>query len=314
VILAASPINNGDTLAKLPGGNQRLHEYASVLKDFCSQEHVPYADQFHALLDLWGMNKPRETLANSLATLRQLALDDSMAGVDHLRMFLAVQDKSDDKPVSMQGDAVHPGPPGQLMMAAALLRELGADGFVSSATVDAAGNLVEAKECQVDGVSARGGVLTFERLDERLPLPIPDEARAVLPLYPTILELSQYTLKVTGLKAGRYTLAIDGTTTATLSAEQLNKGVNLTTFGPTPPANSANPIAAQGREILGAVAAKEGLVSQWRGLSQKAHADGAAPELKEQLAALTAKVEEADAKIRQTAQPRKLRFELSPAP
>jgi len=43
----------------------------------------------------------------------------------------------------MQGDAVHPGPPGQLMMAAALLKELGADGFVSSVAIDAAGKTAD---------------------------------------------------------------------------------------------------------------------------------------------------------------------------
>src|SRR3954471_13979463 len=32
VILSASPVNNGETLAKLAGGNQRLHEYAVALK------------------------------------------------------------------------------------------------------------------------------------------------------------------------------------------------------------------------------------------------------------------------------------------
>ena len=127
-------------------------------------------------------------------------------------------------------------------------------------------------------------------------------------------ELSQYTLKVTGLKVGQYTLKINGTTTATLPAEHFGTGVNLTSFGPNPPASGVNPIVAQGRAILGAVTTKEGLVSQWRGLSQKAHADGAAPELKEQLAALTTKVEEADAKTRQAAQPQQLRFELIPAP
>ena len=135
-------------------GNQRLHEYAVALKDFCKQENTPYADQFHALLDVWGKNKPRETLANSIATLKQLAQDDALAGVEHLRMFLAAQDKNPDKPVSMQGDPVHPGPPGQLMMAAALLKELGADGFVSSLTIDAAGKLVEAKGCKVDGITS----------------------------------------------------------------------------------------------------------------------------------------------------------------
>jgi len=312
VILAASPVNNGETLAKLAGGNQRLHEYALALKDFCRQENAPYADQFHALLDLWGQNKPRETLANSVVMFKQLAQDDSLAGVEHLRMFLAAQDKNTDKPISMQGDPVHPGPPGQLMMAAALLRELGADGFVSTLTIDAAGKLVEAKGCQVNGITSRDGVLAFDRLDERQPFPIPDEARAVLPLFPAILDLSQYTLKVTGLKASQYTVKINGIQAATLPAKQLETGVNLTALGPSPQVSNVNPIVAQGRAMLGAVAAKEGLVSQWRGMSQRVHASGAAPELKEQLAALTTKVEEADDGIRSAARPQKLHFELAP--
>lgn len=313
VILAASPVNNGETQAKLGGGNQRLHEYAVALKDFCKQENISYADQFHALLDLWGQNKPREALANSVLTMKQLAQDDSLAGVEHLRLFLAAQDKSPDQPVSMQGDPVHPGPPGQLMMAAALLRELGAAGFVSSQTIDATGKLIEAKGCRVENITSGDGVVAFDRLDERLPFPIPEEARAVLPLFPTILDLSQYTLKVTGLKEIQYTLKINGNAVATLPAEQLAAGVNLTALAASPQANRANPIAAQGRAILGAVAAKEALVGQWRSLSQRTHAAGAAPELKEQLAALTTKVEEADAGIRAAAEPKKLHFELVPA-
>lgn len=310
VILAASPVNNGETLAKLAGGNQRLHEYATALKDFCRQENVPYADQFHALLDLWGQNKPHETLANSVVMFKQLAQDDSLAGVEHLRLFLVAQDKNPDKPVSMQGDPVHPGPPGQLMMAAALLRELGADRFVSSLTIDAEGEVSEARGCQVDSITARDGVLAFDRLDERQPFPIPDEARAVLPLFPAILDLSQYTLKVTGLKASRYTLKLNAVPAATLTAMQLETGVNLTALPPNLQASSQNPIMAHGRAILGTVVAKESVVSQWRALSQKAHAAGAAPELNEQLSALRAKVEEADATIRDAARPQKLHFEL----
>ena len=72
-----------------------------------------------------------------------------------------------------------------------------------------------------------------------------------------------------------------------------------------------NPIVAQSRAILGAVAGKENEVGQWRGLSQRAFAANAAPELKEQLAALTPKVEEADAKIRAAAQPQKQHFEIN---
>ena len=70
-----------------------------------------------------------------------------------MQAFLAVQDKNPSKPVSMKGDAVHPGPPGQLMMAAALLKALGADPFVSSATLDASGKLVEAKGCKIENVA-----------------------------------------------------------------------------------------------------------------------------------------------------------------
>jgi lysophospholipase L1-like esterase len=313
VILSASPINNGNTMADL-GGNKRLNEYADALKEYAAGEKVPYADQFHALLDFWGKNKPRETLANNFAALKQLAQDDSLAGADQLRAFLAAQEKSGVKPVSMQGDAVHPGPPGQLMMAAALLKELGADGFVSSATLTGAGKLVEAKGCKIEGIKAEDGKISFERTDERLPFPIPDEARGVLALYPTILDLSQYTLKVTDLKAGNYAVKIDGIPTATVTAKELESGINLTAFGPVPQAKESNPIAAQGKAILAAVSAKEGLVNQWRSLSQKAHATGAATELKDQLSELTKKVEEADAKIRAAAQPHKLSFEIAPAP
>ena len=131
VILSASPINNGNTLTNL-GGNKRLHEYASALKDFAAKQQIPYGDQFHALVDIWGKNKPYEILANALPALKNAAKNADLPGVEHLRAFLAVQDKSPVPLLSLQGDAVHPGAPGQLMMAAALLKELGADRFVTA--------------------------------------------------------------------------------------------------------------------------------------------------------------------------------------
>ena len=311
VILSASPVNDGTTNA---GRNQRLDEYATALKELAAKEQVPYADQFHDLAPRWATNKPREALANSVALLRTLALDEKLAGSEHLRAFLAVQDKEPIKPVSMQGDPVHPGPVGQLCMAAALLKALGADGFVSSAALTADGKVSDAKGCKIENAKAEGDKLSFDRLDERLPFPIPDDARAAVAFYPGILELSQYTLKVTGLKAEKYALTINGVPAATITAKDLAAGVNLTAFGPLPNAKEVSPLIAQSRAILGAVGAKEGAVGNWRGLSQKAYAKDAPPELKAQLAELTPKVLELDAKIREAAKPQLLKFELAPAP
>lgn len=310
IILSASPVNDGTTMANL-GGNQRLHEYAVALKDFSAKEQIPYADQFHALVDVWGLNKSKETMAGTILKLKQASADDALVGVEHLRAFLAAQAKSPVPLVSMQGDAVHPGAPGQLMMAAALLKALGADGFVSSLTLAADGKVVEAKGCKVDGLKAEAGRIEFDRLDERLPFPIPEDAQTVTAFYPTILDLSQYTLKVTGLKDGSYSMKINGIASATLTSKELANGVNLTALSPIAPV-TVNPITAQSRAILSAVANKENLVGQWRGQSKQAIAPGAAPELQEKLALVTKTVEEADEKIRQAAKPQKLHFEIAP--
>jgi hypothetical protein len=149
------------------------------------------------------------------------------------------------------------------------------------------------------------GKLTFDRLDDSLPFSIPDEARSVLPMFPTILDLSHCTLKVTGLK-GEYDLKINGVLCGIVAAEELEKGVNLTNF-------AKGPIADQGKQVLAAVSAKEALVGQWRGIAKAATAAEARADVKEKFGALTKEVEDADSKIRNAAKPKTLYFELSPA-
>jgi lysophospholipase L1-like esterase len=301
VYFTASPMNNGNTSGNL-GGNTKLNQYAVALKAFAAEKNAPFADQFHHLLDIWGKNKPREQLANTLAVIKVLAKDDSVAGVEYLRQFLEVQSKA-KAPVSMMGDPVHPGPTGQLTMAAALLKDLGADGFVSSAVLDAKGDVIEAKGCKITAV--KGDHLTFDRTDDCLPFPIPADARAVLPLFPTILDLSQYTLAVKGLSGG-FTLAIDGVAVGIIDGADLEKGINLTAF-------DKGPIAAQGSQILAAVAAKEGLVGQARNLSRAASAPGASADAQANLDKMLKNVDDADTKIRAAAKPKTRRFEVVPA-
>jgi lysophospholipase L1-like esterase len=314
VYLSASPINNGQLLPQLTAkgtenqsGNARLHRYALGLKDYAAKEKAPYADQFHLLVDVWGENKPNEVRVNAVNTVRGLVNQPGLEGVEHLREFIKANESKVKGVVSMQGDPVHPGPPGQLMMAAALLKQLGADGFVSSVTVDAAtGKVTAAEGCAVDDARAENGRISFTRLDESSAFPIPDDARAVLALDPTILELSQYGLKVTGLKDGNYQVKVNGAEVATLSAKELAAGVNLTAYG-------KGPMAQQGKEVLAAVSAKEGLVGQWRGASRTASQADDTAEARAKLADLTKQVEAADAKIREAAKPRKWKVEIVPA-
>lgn len=289
VILSASPVNDGLGAGKFAARNARLDEYAIALKAFAEKEKIPYADQFHALVEVWAKNK------------------------------------QDPKGVNLTGDPVHPGAPGQLMMAASLLKQLGAEGFVSEAALDAAGTVTSAKGCAITNAKAEGGTLSFDRLDETLPFPIPENARAVLPLAPDVLDLSKYLLKVTGLKEGNYTLTINGAACGTLSAKALAEGVNLTNLPSDPKAKTPNPIAAQGSAVLAAVSAKEGLVGKWRALSKTAAGKDPPPKkdappaqkpdlavAKAALVELTKQVETADAKIREAAKPQKLHFVLTP--
>lgn len=303
IYLTASPINNGSTMKNV-AGNSKLNDYAIALKKFAEAKQAPFADQFHLLIDVWGNNKSNESLANAIATVRNVAQNDKLQGVEHLREFLAIHEKSKTPLVSMMGDPVHPGPTGQLTMAAALLKELGAEPFVSSAVLDSKGQVVSSKGCKIEMSGEEGGTLRFTRLDECLPFPIPDDARAVLPLYPTILDLSQYTLAVQGLKADRQ-LSINGIVIRSFSAADLEKGINLTGLG-------KGPIADQGKAILAAVSAKENLVSQARGQSRAAIAPNADAGLKTKFDALLKQIETADGKIRDAAKPKALKFELAP--
>ena len=193
------------------------------------------------------------------------------------------------------------------MMAAALLKDLKAEGFVSSATIDATGKVIESKGCVIENGKTENNILTFTRLDESLPFPIPSETRSVLPLCPTVLELSQYTLKVTGLTGDKYILKINTIVTGTLSGKDLEAGINLTEF-------IQGPIANQSKAILAAVSSKEYAVTNWRGASRLAAAPNATDEAKQKLEPLKKAVEEADAKIRLAAKPILLTFEIAPPP
>jgi lysophospholipase L1-like esterase len=175
--------------------------------------------------------------------------------VDQFHPYLAALDGARGKGPKYDritgGDAVHPGPPGQALMAASILKGLSFPSLVSSAEIDASeGKVVGAKNCTVENVAKKDGGVIFSRLDGALPF-FPAEALSIVPHAPILEELNDYRLKVTGLAAGKYEVRVGGKKIAELTADQLAAGTNLAAG-----ALADGPIADQAKAVKAAVEAK----------------------------------------------------------
>ncbi len=208
------------------------------------------------------------------------------------------------------GDAVHPGPSGQTLMAWAVLKGMGATPLVSTAHIDASSQTAKTEACTVSGVKLTDGVLSFDRLDACLPMPIDPRAEAALKLAPVLAELSRLELKVTGLAADNYEVHIDGKSVGKASSKELSEGWNLS--------NAGGPITQQAREVLAAVFAKNDVFfNRWRNVqlfSLPGWARGADIESQRQaeIARLDAQIAEQESKLETLRKPVSHRFELKP--
>lgn len=195
------------------------------------------------------------TLEKFSEGVRTIAASNQGMFVDQFHPYLCVLDKAraaDPKNRIMGGDAVHPGPPGQAVMAAAILRGLGFPALVSTAEIDAANlRVVSAKQCRITDLAAgTNGAFRFMRQDAALPF-FPEQAQSILPWTPLADEIDAYCLKVTGLKSGSYDVLLGGRKVARYTDTALAAGVNLAL-----PALTDGPVAAQVKAIVGAVEAK----------------------------------------------------------
>jgi hypothetical protein len=156
--------------------NQSLRKFSDGLKDVAAKADVTFADQF----------------------------DPYMAIMLHERA-------TNPKAFIGGGDAVHPGAIGHTIMAWAILKELGASALVSRAEIDGAAKTVTAADaCRIEKLKVADGVISFDRLDDALPMPIDPAAEPVFKLAPILDDLNRYELKITGLALGNYELSIDG--------------------------------------------------------------------------------------------------------
>lgn len=195
------------------------------------------------------------TLQSYSAGVKTIAEKNGGRFVDQFHPYLAVLDKARTaSPMYARitgGDAVHPGQPGQSLMAASILKGLSFPTLVSSVEIDLnATDGVKTTNCKVTDLSRSGSSIRFQRLDAALPF-FPEDARPILKWAPLLEELNAYTLKITGLKPGKYEVRLGGKKAAEYSAEELAKGVNLADA-----ALMTGPIADQVKAVKSAVEAK----------------------------------------------------------
>jgi len=244
--------------------NQSLREFSDGLKVICSKDHALFVDQF----------------------------DPYMA-------IMMTQRSADPRAFIGGGDAVHPGPAGHTLMAWAILKGLHAPALVSRAELDAGSGTAKAEKCRVSNLKFEQGTLSFDRLDEALPMPIDKRAEPALKLAPVLRDLDRYGLKVNGLAADRYDLTIDGEPAGTISKDDLSKGYNL--------AKCTGPITKQAQQVLALVFKKNDVYfRRWRNVQL-----GNGP--KEELAKLDKQISDLEAEIDAARIPKEHHFELKPS-
>lgn len=124
-------------------------------------------------------------------------------------------------------DTIHLSELGQLAMAYAILKGLGAPADVSSATIDAqTEQVIEASGCTITDITASEEAFTFTRLDEGLPFNNGLFSTLAYRFVP-MNELSRYRLAVRKLKPGKYRLTAGGREIGTYRARQLAEGLNI---------------------------------------------------------------------------------------
>jgi lysophospholipase L1-like esterase len=247
VLLTPQPIEEKRPDPDQDERNQSLRRFSDGLKEVAVQQGALFVDEFAPYMSLML----RERAANPAAFIGG-------------------------------GDAVHPGPAGHTLMAWAILKGMGAPAAVSRAEIAApAGTVVAAEHCAISNVKVANSGLTFDRLDEALPMPIDARAEPALKLAPVLDDLSRYELRVTGLAPGNYEVKIDGESVARASNDKLAEGLNLS--------NLPGPVTKQGRAVLDLVFRKNDLFfRRWRDVQlfnlppwaeNSATADGRAAEL-----------------------------------
>jgi lysophospholipase L1-like esterase len=199
-VIGPSPYDDVTRAPMFPGGyNAVLLKYGEYLRELAGRDGLDFADLNSRLV---------KALARANA-------------IDPLRAQQIVPDR------------VHPAVGGHLLMAASLLEAWGAATTVTEVEIDAASAMVKnAVNTTVSGLESKESIRWTQK-DEALPMPAPmNDAVTTLAVECSDFreKFNREILRVTGLSAPRYLLAINGHRIGVFTGEELAAGLNLAEF------------------------------------------------------------------------------------
>lgn len=158
--------------------------------------------------------------------------------------FNLEKQKADPHYTLIGPDRVHPGLPGDFMMAWLFLKAQGVPALVSTVAFDAGtGQVTDAANATLSEIGRTDSGWTFTVQEKALPYPVDTRLDEMLHELPVEQDLNQENLRITGLPEGNHILLIDGTEVACHTAGEWNQGINLAF-------NSATPQYRQAQHVL----------------------------------------------------------------
>lgn len=125
-------------------------------------------------------------------------------------------------------DTIHLNDMGQMAMAYAILKGLGAPADISSASLSARSmRTLGNSGCKLSDLRTSGSEILFTRLDQGLPLNLGLVGILSYRFVPIPDELGRYMLTISDLPAGNYDVLVDGVKIMECSDKRLSEGVNL---------------------------------------------------------------------------------------
>ncbi|MEZ6059290.1 MAG: SGNH/GDSL hydrolase family protein [Planctomycetaceae bacterium] len=186
--------------------------------------------------------------------LQDQAIEGGMSYVDMFSMLndLTLEQRETDAAFTMIRDGVHPDPPGQLVMAFAMIEDLGLRSQLSNIRIvpktGGDGLNATAKGGSISNLKRTNDGLEFDWTADSLPWVVPPEAQSGADMLKLGTRASREALEIHGLDRGKYELSIDGTVVGAWRNIALEHHIELQQNDRTPQYQQAMQVVMRNRD------------------------------------------------------------------